>query len=103
MTVNCSVETSQENRFTGSDCTGGVPCLEPAFQIKNKYTELQVWKLCACVCTRGGNIYCITQRADMKPEDALFRVAIVRLHTILSHKQGLISHAAGLCRSCFGY
>lgn len=78
-------------------------CLEPVFQIKNKYTELQVCKLCACVCIRGGNIYCITQRADMKLEDTLFRVATVHLHTILLRKQGLNSHAAGLCRSCFGY
>lgn len=73
------------------------------FPDKNKYTELQVCKLCACVCIRGGNIYCITQRADMKLEDTLFRVATVHLHTILLRKQGLNSHAAGLCRSCFGY
>lgn len=72
------------------------------FLAKNKHTELQVCKWCACV-HRKGNIYCTTQCADMKLEDTLFRVAIVRLHTILSHKQGLISHAAGLCRSCFGY
>lgn len=51
------------------------------FQIRNKYTELQVCKLHACVCIGGGNIYCITQRVDMKLEDTLFRAAIVRLHT----------------------
>lgn len=72
------------------------------FLATNKYTEIQVCIWCACV-HREGNICCITQCADMKLEDTLFGVAIVRLHTILSHKQGLISHAAGLCRSCFGY
>lgn len=77
-------------------------CLEPVFQLKIS-TQSSRYVNDVHVCALGGNIYCITQCANMKQEDTLFRVAIVRLHTILSHKQGFILHAAGLCRSCFGY
>lgn len=57
-----------------------------SFPDKNKYTELQVHKLWACVCVcEGGIIYCITQSKNMELEDILFRVVIVHLHTQSCH------------------